>query len=227
VEVIEAIKARRSIRAFKPEPVTTEVLMAIMETSVRAPSGVNAQPWEFYVVKGRVLDELRKACVEQVRQGLDPEPDLPLANKKRGEKGLQGVYRDRQVTVAKQIFEILGIGKGDDRAMQEYTESMYRFYDAPAAIILIMDESLKMSWPVIDMGVMCQTIALIALEYGLGTCIMRAMVDYPAVVRQVVGIPASKKIMVGLAIGYPDWEDPLNQLITEREEVENLVTVAE
>jgi len=227
VEVIEAIKTRRSIRAFKPEPAPTEVLMAIMETAVRAPSGVNAQPWEFYIVKGRVLDELRAACVEQVRQGLDPEPDLPLANKKRGEKGLQGVYRDRQVTVAKQIFEILGIGKGDDRAMQEYTESMYRFYDAPAAIILVMDESLKMSWPVIDMGVMCQTIALIALEYGLGTCIMRAMVDYPEVVRRVVGIPESKKVMVGLAIGYPDWEDPLNQLITEREKVENLVSVVE
>ena len=187
MEVLEAIKKRISIRAFKQEAVPTELITELMETAIRAPSGVNAQPWEFYLVKGEALENLRHHYVESYREGIKPHPDLPIPDKSKGETGLQGIYRERQVTLAKQIFQKLGIAKGDDKGLQDYMESMYRFYDAPIVIIIVIDQMLKLTWPVVDMGIMAQTIAL----------------------------------------GYPDWDHPLNKLVSEREKLENFLTIVE
>jgi len=227
MEIFEAIKNRKSVRAFKPEPVSTETLKELLERSMRAPSGVNKQPWEFYLVKGKTLDKLRNVCVEQFRQGVLPRPNLPLPDKDKGGTGLLGEYRTRQVRLAVQIFELLRIAKGDQKAMDDYAESMYRFFDAPAAILIVMDKQLHPTWPIVDMGTISQTIALAALEYGLGTCIMRALVDYPEKVREVVGIPESKLVIVGLIIGYPDWDHPINRLESERESLDDLLTIVE
>lgn len=227
MELFEAIKTRKSIRAYKPEPIPMETLTDLLNVALRSPSGVNSQPWEFFIVKGEALDELGRACVKRFNERAEPAPDLPIADKKHGETGLKGIYWERQVTVAKQLFQSLGIAKGDVKGVQAHAESMYRFYDAPALIIIVMDEFLKPTWPVMDIGIISQTIALAALEYGLGTCIMRAAVDFPETVRKVVGIPQAKKLMVGLTIGFPDWDHPLNRLVSEREKLENLLTVVE
>ncbi|MBW1789819.1 MAG: nitroreductase [Deltaproteobacteria bacterium] len=101
---------------------------------------------------------------------------------------------------------------------------MLRFYDAPAVIILVVDRVLDDAWPIIDIGLVSQNICLAALEYGLGTCIMRAIVDYPDVIRDVVGIPDSKRIIVGIAIGYPDEDHPVNHVKCPRERIEEMVT---
>jgi nitroreductase len=227
MEVIEAIKGRQSVRAFKPEPVSTQTLRDILEVAIHAPSGVNAQPWEFFIVKGEVLDTLKAGCVEQFQQGIGPRPDLPLPDKEKGDMGLQGIYRKRQVSLGIQIFKVLGIAKGDRQAMMDYMEQMYRFFEAPAVIIIVVDEMFKLTWPMIDVGALTQSIALTALEFDLGTCIMRAIVDYPAKVKEIVGIPESKKIILGLTIGRPDWDHPINQFRSVREDLENLLTVVE
>ena len=222
MELLEAIKSRKSIRGFKPEAAPTEVLKEIIEVAKRSPSSVNLQPWEFFIVKGKVLEELRKASVEHLRSGAKINPDIPVS-----EAGLEGVYRARQVTLAKQIFAILGITKGDNTRLQAYWELMYSFYNAPTVIVICFDKALTGGWPLVDIGVITQSIVLTAQEYELGTCIIRASVDYPELVRKIVGIPESKQIILGIAIGYPDWDHPLNDLKTERETLENIVTVVE
>ena len=173
------------------------------------------------------MDRLKAGCVEQFRQGIGPGPDLPLPDKEKGDMGLQGIYRKRQVTLGIQIFKVLGIAKGDRQAMMDYMEQMYRFFEAPAIIIIVVDEMFKLTWPMIDVGALTQSIALTALEFDLGTCIMRAIVDYPAKVKEVAGIPESKKIILGLTIGRPDWDHPINQFRSVREDLENLLTVVE
>jgi predicted oxidoreductase (fatty acid repression mutant protein) len=91
-ELIEAIKSRKSVRAFKPEPVSTGTLKEVLKIATRAPSSVNSQPWEFFIVKGETLDKLKTKCVEQLRQGIKPRPDVPLPDKEKGDMGLQGIY---------------------------------------------------------------------------------------------------------------------------------------
>jgi len=96
-------------------------------------------------------------------------------------------------------------------------------YGAPARIIIVADKSAP-GWFIFDIGIVTQTIALAAQEYGLATCILGDAAAYPNDVRRIVGIPESKQIVIGIAIGYPDLDDPLNSLRTEREPVEELVT---
>lgn len=78
--------------------------------------------------------------------------------------------------------------------------------------------------PVFDIGAVTQTICLTALHYGLGTCIENQGVWYPEVLKEHCNIPESKQIIIAIAIGYPNWEFPANQLETTRESVDNLTT---
>jgi len=226
MELLEAIELRMSVRGFKPDPVPKEVLFELLKVATRSPSGVNCQPWEIYIVTGEALEKLREAYVGQYRLGIAPQP---VAYARPAAKGvspsLKGAYRERQVQLAKDMFRILGIKKGDEKKMREYYEKMYRFYDAPAVIIITADESLLLTSVSLDIGLLTQTIALAAQEYGLGTCIMRAIVDYPTQARDVVKLPDSKQPIIGVAIGYPDWDDPINKLRTERESLDKILTV--
>lgn len=227
MELLEAIKSRKSVRAFKPEPVSTETIKKVLEISTRAPSSVNSQPWEFFIVKGEALDKLRSVGGEKLPQGIGPDPDVPLPDKIRGDMALQGIYRKRQVVLGVTMFKVLGIAKGDQQAAMNYMASMYRFFDAPAVIIIAIDKMLQLSYPLIDIGALIQTIALTAQEFDLGTCIMRAIVDYPEQIREIVGVPESKHLIIGMTIGYPDWDHPINQFQSERDELEDLLTVVE
>jgi len=228
VELLEAIQSRRSIRSFNPDPVSKEVLFEMLGVAIRAPSSVNCQPWEIYVARGEILKKLRQAYTEQFRRGVKPRPEIYGDMKTRGlAPPLDGVYKERQVQLGKQIFHTLGIKKGDDQGLQDYYEKMYRFYDAPCIVVIAADQSLLISYVSLDVGLLTQTIALAAQAFGLGTCIMRAIVDYPETVKTIVGIPQSKRAIIGLAMGYPNWDDPINRLRTERESLDKTVTVRE
>jgi len=152
---------------------------------------------------------------------------MPVGQTKGVAPVLEGVFRERQVELAKEIFKIMGIPKGDREKQEAWNEKMMQFYDAPAVIIIVIDRKLQGEWPILDIGLVIENINLIALEYGLGTCVMRAVVDYPKRVREIAGIPESKRLIVGIAIGYPDWDHPINSLKTKREKIDNIVTFIE
>jgi hypothetical protein len=59
------------------------------------------------------------------------------------------------------------------------------------------------------------------LNFGLGTCIEDQGVLYPEVLRKIVQIPGNKKIVIAIAIGYPDWDFPANALVTSRDSLDN------
>jgi nitroreductase len=227
MELVQVIDRRISIRAFRPDPVPKETLTELLRIACKAPSGVNKQPWEFFVVRGEALERFRRANVSAYREGRRPSPELPVSALKGVAPSLSGRFRERQVALAKQIFEALGIARDDHAGKTARNESMLRFYDAPAVIILVVDRVLDDAWPIIDIGLVSQNICLAALEYGLGTCIMRAVVDYPEIIREVAAVPESKRIIVGIAIGYPDQDHPVNRLKSPREKIEDLVTFVE
>jgi len=112
MELFEAIKSRMSIRGFKPDPVPREILFKLLGVATRSPSGVNCQPWEIYIITGEVLKELRQVYVEQLRRGIKPHPEIYGDYESKGlSPSLEGVYRERQVQLGKQLFQVLGIKK--------------------------------------------------------------------------------------------------------------------
>ncbi len=178
---------------------------------------MNAQPWEIAVVAGEALDNIKRGNVEMAASGAMPNHDRPSQVR-------EGVYKKRQVDLAIQLFQLMGIAREDKAKRAEWTQRGFRFFDAPAAIILYVDKLLGESGPLMDIGSLAQTICLAALNYGLGTCIEGQGVTYPDVVRRYTGIPQSKRIIICIAIGYPDWEFPANKLESKREPVDSITT---
>ena len=217
MELIEAIKSRRSVRAYKPDPVSGEVLTELLEVARWAPSGTNTQSWEFFVLTGKVLDDLNRATVANIREGMKPNPDIEAL-----ETPPKGACAKRQQKFFKQILDLVDPVPGMNK-MQNWFEMSVSNYGAPARIVIVADKSAP-GWFIFDIGIVTQTIALAAQEYGLATCILGDAAAYPDVVRRIANIPESKQIIIGIAIGYPDWDAPLNSLRTGREPVEELVT---
>lgn len=214
MELIEAIEKRVSVRAYRPDPVPRQVLEQVLTIASRAPSSVNSQPWEFAVIGGEVLDKIRQANIDRMRSGGKPCPDYDAGGAPR-----QTAYHRRQVDLARQIFTLMDISREDKAKRQAWIERGFRFFDAPAVIIVMMDQMLPVSGPLLDLGSVMQTICLAALEFGLGTCIEDQGIQYPDAIRQYTGIPSSKLMIVAIAIGYPDWEFPANRLRSEREPI--------
>ena len=106
----------------------------------------------------------------------------------------------------------------------EWTARAFRFFDAPNAIIISMDEEISSFSSIFSLGAVSQTIALAAVDFGLGTCIEQNSALYPEVIRKITGIPGSQIIAAGMAIGYPDWDFPANKLQSAREPLSNIAT---
>ena len=218
MELKEAIKSRRSIRGFKSDPIPKEVLNDIIITSLRAPSAMNVQPWEITIVTGTPLDEIRKANIEKLSTGEMPDHDLGHA------KPFEGIHKERQRALGSGLYNLLGITREAKQKRTEWTMVGFRSFDAPASIILCADDNIETRMAASDIGGIVQTICLVALEYGLGTCINGQGIMFPDVVRKATGLPESKNMYISIAIGYPDEDHPANKLISDRESVENIVT---
>jgi nitroreductase len=219
MDVIEAVKKRKSIRGYKPDPVPKEVLEQILELASHAPSAMNTQPWEFTVLTGEVLDNVRRSNVDLLSSGVLPNPEHVVTSWPK-----ESIYRQRQVHLAKQLFQLMDIPREDKEKRAKWLERGFRYFDAPAAIILSTDRCLSESGPLLDIGAVMQTICLTALHFGLGTCIEDQGTMYPQVLRKYAHIPESKRIIAAIAIGYPDWDFPANKVESEREPIKNVTT---
>lgn len=208
----DSVRARRSVRAYKKDPVPREILEEILSTATWSPSAMNTQPWEFTVVTGEVLDNIRQGNLEKLVAFEGARALLPKAS-------YQGVYRQRQIDLAVDIFKLMDIAREDKEKRTAWMQRGFRFFDAPAAIIVSMDKSVEETWAMFDLGVITGAICLLANDAGLGTCIEDQGVAFPEVIRKFTGIPESKEIVIGIAIGYPDPDFPANALRSRRESI--------
>lgn len=214
MELKDAILSRKSIRGFKKSPVEKETLKQILQLATRAISGVNCQPWEFVVVTGPVLEALKERNMESVRSGApEDRTDAPIPD---------GVYRERGRTIGKALLGAMQIAREDKEGRIWWGERGFRFFDAPAVIFLLMDDALDEAAYRFDMGCVAQNICLAALEYGLGTCVEDQAVTYQKAARELLHIPDSKRLVVGIAIGYPDDGFAANSVVSPREEIDNI-----
>lgn len=220
MELIDTIKTRQSIRGYKQTPVPNEILMDILDIARLSPSAINWQPWEFIVLTGESLEQARTTNVEQASSRAQIAPDFPIYRPK-------GPYAVRNSALAQNLFTLMNIDRADSKKREAWKLKGKRFFDAPAAILVCLDEAVYNEHEhvsLLDIGIVTHCITLLALGYGLGTCITQDALFYPDALRETLGIPTTKRLIVAIAIGYPDWTFPANQLRTERETVESLVT---
>jgi nitroreductase len=224
MDILEAINQRKSIRAFKPDPVPKEILREIMELALRAPSWEDTQPWEFSVATGKKLEEIRQAFVEKAATATADNPDIPRP------RGFPQPYDTRRRALGRKVFELKGISREDREKRKSWGLQGLRSFEAPCVIYICIDRAVYQQgdtvniWPLFDCGLVADNIMLLATNHGLGTVAQIQAVLYPDVLREVLGIPASKLIVLGIAVGYPDWDDTVNQLHSEREPLDNVST---
>ncbi|MBI9077906.1 MAG: nitroreductase [Desulfatibacillum sp.] len=221
MELQDAIKKRKSIRRFQSKAVPKETLRAILELAARAPSAENTQPWEFFVLGGETLDKIREGNVEKVRGFEMPPEEMHYIMVERP-KG--SIYRQRQIDIGKALFELMDIQREDKVKRAAWTERGFRYFEAPAAIIIAAEKSLPLQQTYLDVGAVMQNICLAALDFGLHTCIENQGVMYAEVVKEHANIPDSKRLIAAIAIGYADWDFPANKVESQREPIDNVVT---
>ncbi|MCU0600463.1 MAG: nitroreductase family protein, partial [Desulfobacterales bacterium] len=129
MDIIEAIQSRKSIRGFKSDPVEKSVIREILDIAVRAPSAMNTQPWEFFVITGDVLNAMRSALVDKLKSSAPMKPDHLVVGWPQ-----ESVYRNRQVGLAKEIFKLMDIQREDKAKRAWWLERGFRFFDAPVAV---------------------------------------------------------------------------------------------
>lgn len=219
MDLREAIRTRRSIRGFKPTPVPNDLITDILYFARLSPSSTNSQPWEFVVLTGKSLALAKSTNVEQALAGAEMVPDVST-------RSYSGQYRERQIELAKTVYGLMNIARDDQEGRMEWDLRGMRFFDAPAVILICLDEAIYNSeshLPLFDAGIVTGSIVLLAVDHGLGSCIQGATVQYSEALKLALGIPASKRLIASVAIGYPDWGFPANAVQSGREPLEKLV----
>ena len=219
MEYHEVINGRRSTRGFLDKPVSVEVLKEVIELAVRAPSSMNTQPWHFHIVTGEVLDNIRRENTKRNVDGVPPSREI------KSPLGYQGKHRERQVEIAIQLFQEMGIERDDAEGRQDWVLRGFRQFDAPVAIIVTFDEELKEDdISKFDCGAAVNGLVNAGWSKGLGAVINSQGIMQSPVVREYAKIPDNQIIMICVAMGYPDEEFPANKVISKRRPIEEVAT---
>ena len=218
MDIITAVKERRSIRKFKSEPVPQEIISEILEEARWSPSWGNTQPWELYVVTGKPLEKFKKLNRQKCLKGDAHSSEIIMP------EVWPEILKKRYMGVGKSVLTSLSIAREDIDARNEYYGDMFNLFGAPCMILCCLLKSLKIEYAMLDVGLLMQTICLLAYDKGLGSCMLAASVRYPKIVREILAIPRDQVIVIGAAIGYPDWEAPVNNFERRRAELDEFIT---
>jgi nitroreductase len=214
----EALKVRKSVRAFRPDPVPLDLLKEILELARCSPSGTNIQPWKVHVVAGETRRRLEKEVLaHRETRPADASAEFPRTSKRKEP------YTTRMRTLGKAMYGLLGIPKGDEAANWRQWGRNYQFFDAPVGLIFTIDKDLD-AMSFIDIGIFMQSIMLAAKSRGLDTCSQGAWNSFWSVTRRVLNVPDDEYIVCGMSLGYADETAPVNTLVAEREPLDSFAT---
>lgn len=219
MEFENLVYSRKSIRGYKSDPVPKEVIDEIITVAKGAPSSMNTQPWHLHVLTGEPLERIREGNTERMLGGAEVNRDIPIGH------GYEGIHRARQVEVAVQLFEAMGIARDDKERRQDWVMRGFRQFDAPVSIVLTYDNCLDPSAiHHFDMGAITYGLVLAAWDRGLGTVINGQGIMQSDIVRKFAKIPDDQNIMTCVAMGYPDEDFAANDVKSRRTSNEEIVT---
>ncbi|GAB5500211.1 MAG: nitroreductase [Pseudohongiellaceae bacterium] len=212
ISLQDAIYTRRSVRGFLDKPVPDEVLERIFTIAQQAPSNCNVQPWKAYIASGELKDRLRQQMVDNTANGVPPNPDYDY----RGD--FENEYRKRQVECAVALYSEMGIERHDKEGRKYAVLRNFEFFDAPHIAFIGMDKAFGTT-VAIDVGMWAQTLMLAMVAFGIHSCPMGTMRNYPDLVREAFDIQDGTKILFGISFGYEDKSVPANRTRTTRDPI--------
>ena len=214
-DVFQAARTRRSIRAYKPDPVPAATVREIVALGRHAPSGSNIQPWRVHVMTGATLKRVGGA----IRRAFESDEPGHRRDYDYYTDPITEPYLARRRQCGWGLYGTLGIGRGDHAKSKAYRASNYDFFGAPVGLIFTIERKLeKGSW--LDYGMFLQTIMLAARARGLHTCPEAAIASYPDICRRELGLSTEWVVICGMAMGYADPGAHINTFQPARIEVQ-------
>lgn len=210
------VQGRRSLRAFKPEPVDQETLDRVFTAAQRSPSNCNTQPWIVHVASGEAIEKLRSEMSNRFMSG-DMSMDFPY------DGSYEGVYKERQYGSAQALYDSVGIERSDKAGRHAQFMRNFTFFDAPHVAFLFLPEPFGLR-EAADLGMYAQTLMLAMTANGLGSCPQTALSFQANYIREVLGVEASNKLVFGISFGYPEEDAPANTCVTDRADLADTVT---
>ncbi len=213
----DIVRRRRSVRGFRPDPVSPELIEAVFGLAQLAPSNCNTQPWKAVVVRGERCVALRQRLQDDLAAGRQ-QPDFPYSGK------YAGVYRDRQYDAAFQLYGAMGIAREDRAARAASFMRNFDFFDAPQVAFLFLPE-----WGGVreaaDLGMWAQTLLLAMTAHGLASCPQTSLSFNADLVRDFCGVAEEWKLLFGVSFGYEDVSVAANRCRVGRAPLDEVLTV--
>ena len=216
-EVLDGLlKSRHSCRAFEPRLVSKGVIKQILRTAQRVPSWCNSQPWKVTVCQGKTMAELGTALLEAAQKGMQL-PDIAFPKRYSGE------YKHRRSVCGWQLYEAVGVTKGDRAASLQQMMENYRFFGAPHVAIITTPKELG-AYGAVDCGAYVTAFTLAAQALGIATIPQAAIAGLAPVVRAQLDMPEDRDILCAISFGYADLDHSANKFRTYRAGLDEVVT---
>ncbi len=219
MEFSEVLAKRFSCRRYLDKPVSAHQVKDLAALAQQVPSWGNTQPWKVYAAAGPVAEAIRRDTVAALTSGALEQPEIAMPS------GFSGTLMDRYRDLGKALFSVLGIGRGDKEKRDAHYANNFNSFAAPALVYVTVPAG-ETAYLALDAGAFVTAFCLAATQAGLATCILAAMARYPQAVRGHLNIPAEERLLIGMALGWPDPAAPVNSFRSGRDPVENVLSLS-
>ena len=220
MDVAEAIRTRRSIRRYKPDPVPPELVREVLDVARWTPSWRNTQSWSIWVLTGEKLERYKQAFTGKLVAQEESTTDVEMPG------------RDVPERCAKRTLQLMDeraaceLAAGTDCSPEANFRRMGELFGGPCLLVLGIDDCMPEGYCCFDLGALSNSICLAAEERGLGTCVMATAVRYPALLREILPDTDGKLFVTGIIVGYADEDAAINSFNRQRAEIDEFVTWA-
>ncbi|MBI5521606.1 MAG: nitroreductase [Desulfarculus sp.] len=218
MEFKDVMQARYSCRRFLPTPVAEDTVRELVALAQRVPSWGNTQPWRVHAAGGQTALAIRQGLVAALTGGQAEEPEVPMP------PSFEGALMERYRGLGIELFKVLGIGREDKDKRSAHYANNFNAFGAPALVFVTVPAG-QTPYVVLDAGAFTAALCLAASERGLATCVLAALARYPQVVRRHLPLAAGERLVIGVALGYPDTQAPVNGFRSSRAGLAEVLTL--
>jgi nitroreductase len=216
----ELLASRYSCRAFLPQPVPRPIIDRILTAAQRTASWCNSQPWQIVIARGEAKERFRKLIYTEAASGAGDDHDFTPPRE------YLGVYLERRRESGFQLYNTLGIARGDKAAYGKQALENYNFFGAPHVAVIHTDEALGI-YGAIDCGAYVGNFLLAAQALGLGAIPQAALARHSGLIRRHFGLDDSRRVVCGISFGFPDRDHKINSYRTSRASIADTATFAD
>src|ERR1700753_2574152 len=191
----ELLGERYSVRAFLPQEVDRKTIEHVLSVAQRTASWCNSQPWQVVIASGEAKERFRKAIYAEAASGGKDDHDFAAPREYRG------VYLERRRESGFQLYNTLGIPRGDKAAYGKQALENYNFFGAPHVAIIHTTEALGV-YGAIDCGAYVGNFMLAAQALGLGTIPQAALAHQSGLIRRHFDIGDDRRVVCGISFGF-------------------------